>query len=163
MLRPFKEQLEFGQAGEYRVREALCAAGAFVSKFHNTNSNDFQLHYNNQTHRVEVKCEDRMRHTGNICIEVMQGRPSKPSGLAVSEASVCVHTFGDDVALFRRAKMIAHIRESLVGTSKYDLRVVGDNYNKAILMSLEGVFRYLGDWVDYRPMTTIGGSHVWNY
>lgn len=166
MREAFQKQLEYGQAGEYRVRESLCAAGAFVSKFHNTNRNDFQLVFNNQTHRVEIKTDRAAATYKNLFIEMMQGREQKDSGIAVSEASVCIHYIPewDDVAMYRRVQMLQTIK-MFVRSQKFKLKNGGDNFNMGVCFPLSE-FCELGkvrSWIDYRPLTTIGESHLWGF
>lgn len=157
----FDDQLLFGQAGEVRVRDTLCEGGGLVSKFGHTNSNDFQLVIHNKAHRVEVKNEDRYAYTGNLCIELQQGRVTrKRSGLAISEASIVVHTLGDNAALYRAAKMREHLwNEMRAGRLGMELFRGSDNGNRGVIVAI-GDFQFQ-PWFDYRLMSELAESPLW--
>jgi hypothetical protein len=155
----FEQALLFGQQAEGRLRDLLQFAGAFVSKFGNSNKNDFQVVFNNQTHRVEIKNEDRYAGGRNICVEVLQGRPPKQSGVAISEASIFIHTLGDRVVIYRRARMHEWVRKQYA--SKWiQLKTVGDNFNQCFILPIDDLIEHV-DWFDVRPMTTVADSHLW--
>lgn len=157
---PFEDSLFRGRQAEERVRDILCNAGGFVSKFHNTNQNDFQLIYQNQTHRVEIKNEDNYANSGNICLEVMQGRngANRPSGIAVSEASILIHTFQDHCAVYRRSKMAERLRSRYVG-KEVELRNFGDNGNRGFVLPVSDFWHE--NWFDWIQTTSIAKSKLW--
>ncbi len=166
MREAFQRQLEYGQAGEYKIRDALLNAKSFVSGFHKTNRNDFELIKDGHTFRVEIKTDRAAARTGNLCIELLQGREQKPSGLAVSEAAVVVHYIPgkEHVAMYRRVQMMETLR-MFVRSQKFRLKLVGDNYNQGVCFPITE-FCEMGKvqtWIDYRPLSTIGASHLWGY
>lgn len=155
----FQQELEFGQQAEGRLRDLLQFAGAFVSKFGNSNKNDFQVVFNNQTHRVEIKNEDRKASTGNICIEVLQGLPAKQSGIAISEATLVIHTLCDRVCIYRRARMLEYVRNEY-RERRLILKRFGDNHNMGFIIPIVSLLNHY-EWFDARPMTTISESALW--
>ena len=158
MRAKFEQELLFGQQAEGRVRDLLQYAGAFVSKYGNTNKNDFQVVFNNQTHRVEIKNEDRYASSGNICAEVLQGIPQKPSGVMVSEASLIVHTLADRCAIYRRSPFCAWLRDEY-RNKRIKLKSFGDNHNQGFIVPVNSLLQYT-DWFDIRP-TTIAECLLW--
>lgn len=69
---------------------------------------------------LEVKDESNYAHTGNVCIEMVQGHGKKPSGIRTTNSSVWIHVLGETSVLYRVAEMrllIAFCRNRLRYTS----------------------------------------------
>ena len=158
--KPFKEALLFGDRAQDRVADAIRAAGGFANKVDDRARYDFELHFNNHVFRVEVKNEDNYADGGNICVETRQGRPLRPSGVTWSEATVFVHTLGDNCALYRRREMHAWLRIEFQAGRKKEM-VFGDNNNRGFILA----YCELGDfdWFDFCSFGQMGNSRLWNF
>lgn len=171
----FDDDRLFGKTAEECLRDHLCEAGALVSKFNNCNKNDFQLVYNNKTHRVEIKNEDRQaqKKTGNVCVEMMQRDWSSPgkkkaSGLAASEASIFVHTLAGECLLYRAASMRDYLRSRYAEAKENAshrrfgaIRYIpfGDNGNEGFILPIRDVFDK--PWCDHCATYRIAYSDLW--
>jgi hypothetical protein len=156
----FEEDLQFGKRAEERIRDLLCEAGGLISKFYGTNKNDFQLVFQNKTHRVEIKNEDKKVGTGNICIETNQGfgPRDRVSGIAISEANIIVHTLCERCAMFRRAPMHQYLRDCYK-TKSLPMRRFGDNNNRGFIVPLNYIMGF--EWFDYMQTNLVGNSKLW--
>ena len=156
----FSEALSFGKRAEDVIIDALSTRG-FCKRQDDRARYDFQFIYNNQTHRVEVKNEDRYADSGNICIEVQQGFPprAKPSGVAFSEATLFIHTLCESCVVYRRRDMVVYLREQ-ESIGKLRRRSFGDNNNKGFIVPTKRLYSL--PWFDYLPTNKIAESRVWN-
>ena len=159
MLRTFETDRLYGLKKEIDIRELMLAAGAFISKMAGDNKNDFSVVYMNLAHRVEVKCEDRYKDSGNLCIEVSQGRTQKSSGIVISEATLFIHTLGDNCVVYRRAKLYEWLRNSY-HAQKIKLSKFGDNHNQGFILPITSLLVHK-DWFDFRPTATIAQCPLW--
>lgn len=146
------------------MRAVLSCAGAMCTGRDDGSRHDFECVYNNHTFRVEVKNEDAFAVSDseseppNICIETRQGQPLRPSGISASEAVVCVHTFGDFCAIYRRREMYDYVRSRR--QMEQPLRK-SDNNNHGFVLPI----KVLQDerWFDYCPLTALPKSVLWTY
>ena len=164
MSRPyqqFDDALLFGESAQDRVAELLRMAGGKADKKDGRARYDFELIFHDHVFRVEVKCEDRYASSGNLCIEVFQGMPQRHSGIAWSEATICIHTLADDCALYRRESMRHFLREAY-RASRYKLKSFGDNHNQGFVVPISDLCRF-PDWFDARPLSTIAESNLWKF
>ncbi len=157
---PFDDSLLFGESAQDRVAEILRVAGGKADKKDGRAKYDFELIFHDHVFRVEVKCEDRKAHTGNICVEVMQGRDQRPSGVAWSEATVCVHTLAREAAVYRRREMYHHVREMYRKSGRSSLKSFGDNRNLGYILPIAKLCEF-PEWFDYRPLSTLADSAIW--
>lgn len=158
----FREALLFGQEAQERVVNILQHGGAFVNRKEGRERQDCELHFNNHTFRLEVKNEDHYAGKGNICIETRQGWPLRPSGIATSEATIAIHTFKDDCALYRVREMREWLKEEQAAGRRFEQAFrKSDNNNKGFVLELKRM--YLQPWFDYRPINTLAESILWTY
>lgn len=135
-LSHFETQKSFGEAGEKRVMEAFVNAGQRVQWRRWGSRKDLEVGFPHGTEFIEVKNENRYEQSLNACVEMYQGlRERKPSGILVSNATVCVHTFGDMCLAFRRVEMQLHI-QSRIDAGHYRVAPFGksDNGNCGVLV-----------------------------
>lgn len=158
--KPFVETLPFGNEAQERVANLLRSKGGFANKVDDRARYDFELHFNNHVFRVEVKNEDNYATTGNICLETRQGWPLRPSGVAFSEATICVHTLQENAALFRRREMHQWLRD-VFRTGKRQEDRFGDNNNRGYVVPLREFFGVR--WFDYCPITCLPDSELWTF
>ena len=87
---------------------------------------------------IEVKCEDRYAASGNICIELYQGKAQRrASGISVSESTAFVHTLGDNAAVYRTQEMRLFLK-SAAGLH-VALFAGSDNGNEGIILPITSV------------------------
>lgn len=132
---PFQEALPKGHEAERRVASILLRAGAQVQ--HRSNRSSFDLTATlafGRPELIEVKNEDEYAQSGNICLELTQGKEGKPrraSGLAISESTVMVHTLGKQLALYRTRDMRLFVKQCGIKPQPF-----GDWGNEGIIMPL---------------------------
>jgi hypothetical protein len=159
--KPFEQALLFGQRAQDRVADILRSAGGFANKMDDRGRYDFELVFHH-THRVEVKNEDHYSDTGNICIETRQGYPLHKSGIAVSEAVICVHTLCDMCALYRKREMLEYLRQETRMGRLFEQRFSkADNNNRGFILPI-AAFNEL-PWFDHRSINTLPESPLWQY
>ena len=158
--KPFNESFQFGEEAKERVANLLRAAGGFANDVDDRARYDFELQYNNHTFRVEVKNEDNYAKSGNICIETRQGWPLRVSGVADSEATIFVHTFLDNCAIYRGREMHQWLREEVREGRRYE-QAFGDNNNRGFVVPLPDLFQY--EWFDYGPINRLADSRLWTF
>ena len=154
----FEDSRLFGEQGQERVADALREAGAFANKVDDRSRYDFELQFNNHTFRVEVKNEDNYRNGDNICVETRQGRSPRPSGISTSEATMCVHTLGDNCVIYLREKMLTFLRAEVATGRQYEQKF-GDNYNRGFILSITDMNHQW--WFDYCMFTEMAESELW--
>ena len=158
----FEIQNAKGQDAERRVAHILVDAGWGVKWLSRGNKHDLSVEPPSGTERVEVKNEDAFAHSGNLCIELFQGPARKPSGLAVSEASVCIHTLGETCAIFRKQPMLNHVMEAQRRNPPlYQVIQFGraDNANQGL--KVPRIVLSLRDWYEEVPLEQLAASRVW--
>jgi len=133
--KPFDQSLPDGHGGERRVIDALVASGAQVQHLDCRSAFDFTatIHFGHPE-RFEVKREDNYADSGNLCLEVLQGRREpKASGISVSESTVCVHTLGEKLAVYRTQPMRLFLKAN---EGRWPLRPFGDNGNRGYVVPI---------------------------
>lgn len=84
--------------------------------------------------KVECKSDQKARFTGNVAIEIAQGNPKKPSGIAVSTAPWWAVEYEDDCWLvIRRSKLLDITRAVYKANGSI---IGGDNTNELVLVPL---------------------------
>jgi hypothetical protein len=101
MVTTFDISNAVGKVAERVVAEAFLAAGWWVQMRHHGARRDLAVMRDNRIELVEVKNEERFARSGNFCVELYQGFPSRVAGVLTSESSVYVHYFGDTSLVFR--------------------------------------------------------------
>ena len=111
----FESRLTDGQKAENRVMQILANNGWTVNwnPKKATPGRDLFAMDGAVPYIIEVKAEEKQAHTGNICIELLQGLgESRLSGLANSDSSHWIHTLGDKAVVYRASPMRNHIKAS---------------------------------------------------
>jgi hypothetical protein len=129
MYKPFDIALEKGHVGENRIINLLCTEGFEIGQARiKNNAGDFECRWKGRSYLVEVKNENNYAWSKNICIEMYQGKIPRPSGIRASKAAICIHTFGDIIALYPRIDMLAMVS----GWERQGVKLeeFGDNFNK---------------------------------
>jgi len=106
---------------------------------------------------IQVKNENKYSASPNICIEIYQGIPKRPSGISICEGQVCIHTLGNNSVVYRTQYMRLFISEN---REKYKIidYFESDNDNKGVLMpkkDLIGIW-----WFDICPTKNIPQSKI---
>ena len=127
--------------------------------------------------RVEVKCEDNYASSGRLCVEMYQDAKNKDevdtkegkkwSGLLLTEATIVVHTLGEYVAMYRAKSMMKYIarekRERTRPDSIEEKKWQGaDGGCCGVLVKIEHLRRFKGDWFDYLPISRLCESVLWD-
>ena len=152
--KPFQDSLPDGHNGEDRVFLALSAHGAQVQRYDCRGAFDLTatIHFGHPE-RIEVKNEDNYATSGNVCLELWQGKEApRPSGIAVSESTVCVHTLGSVMAIYRTQSMRLFIKSN---DGTWPLRGFGDNGNRGLVIPRSDLLgRWWFDVVDDEHLAT---------
>jgi len=156
-LLPFAKSVITGDHIRDVIAEHLLHHGAGIWMDPQTASCDFQMVYNNNVFRVEIKDESNQAHTGNVCIETSQGKENWPSGIIISEATVAIHYFGDYCFLYRNKHMLNWIYDQV------DIRtgVYGDNNNKCYLVPITSIKSLR--WACYTRMDKLWRSSLFTF
>ena len=75
---------------------------------------------------VEIKNEDKQKFR-NICIEVHQRLNHKPSGISISDSTIFIHTFGNQIILYDTQEMKWFLKNNQMDLSIY----FQEKFNKA--------------------------------
>lgn len=109
---------------------------------------------------IEVKNEDKYADSKNLCIELYQGKPRKPSGLAICESQICIHTFLRNVAIYRVQFMrlfIARNKKSLIIKDFAN----ADNFNGGLIHPKRGFIKF--PWFEYCEIGDMPESEIFIY
>jgi hypothetical protein len=102
----FDERLIEGIDKENDIAWLFYKFGCAIEPDNIDGSRDFNVRIKGRWERIEVKNEDRYSYTGNICIEIYQGlNEKKPSGIMISESTICIHTLKDNSIIYRTNEM----------------------------------------------------------
>lgn len=90
--------------------------------------------------KVECKSDQKARFTGNVAIEIAQGDPKKPSGIAVSTAPWWALEYDDDCWLvIRRSRLLDITRAVYKANGSI---IGGDNKNELVLVPLHALVNW---------------------
>ena len=132
---PFEKAIQTGEGMERRIQAWLVEAGAVITEDNcKDGRRDFKCRFKGYDREVEVKCEDRYARTGNICIEVAQGKVPRSSGIMVSQADIWIHTRGDECVLYGRKTMKKAVERWLTAGAKPEVK--GDNHNQVFIQNV---------------------------
>lgn len=156
----FIADLRFGQEAEPRVAGALFQGGIGVEPA-SKQSYDFTTHHGpGHTELVEVKCEDKYAQRGNIFFELASKWPGRGewvvSGMALSTATVAVHTLGENCAAYR----VWDMRHRLAGETPREFRL-SDNTKMGHVVPVETFADEAWGW--FGSLVELPGSGVWSY
>lgn len=116
-----------------------------------------------QSEILEVKNEDNYRDGQNACVEMIQIdrlQGFKPSGLWATEATVCIHSFGEVWLAYRAKPMLNSFFLDWCGTQYFDRysRPFGDNGNSGFLVKKSWLEKQ--HWADFVPKTKLPCSKL---
>lgn len=134
-----------GVKAESEIAWIFFLAGHQVSKGQKDCTRDLQVTIQGASYWIEIKNEDNQAHTGNLCIELWQGSPQRPSGILTSESTVIIHTLRSMVALYRTQHMRNYIIFELGETGRGFGK--SDNNNAGVIVPIDEVRAYR--WFDY--------------
>lgn len=156
----WEQRLTEGVQAERLISMALAKAGWWVMPANDTAAYDLATHNSTRLFLIELKDESRYATSKNFCIELLQGPNSKPSGLSISESSVCIHVFGKMCGLYKTQAMRLFLKAS-ARSRRYPVKAfsAADNFNKGILLPIVEVSKEL--WCDYTELEKLTESHVW--
>ena len=162
----FQADLAYGQSKEVEVARLIEEAGGAVLSFNDNGDYDFRCQYQGRVHLVEVKCEDKYSTSGNISVEVLQGkRISKPSGLHVSKANLFIHTLKERCVIYERGGMMQAVarRQSEFGTTSDDPLfkwfAKSDNGNGGYIIPISRLESF--PWFQTIQLTDLALSSLW--
>lgn len=157
----FESRAAEGRDAESRVLDVFVKAGWRVQWRMYRSRKDLEVGMPNGTEFIEVKNEDKYAHSGNICVEIYQGNPSRFAGMLDSEATVCVHTLRDECIAYRRNQMVKEI------LLRYDsgewvpqLFRGADNHNGGFILSKAQLLAF--SWVDRLPLVQLPQSRLFH-
>jgi len=130
-MNAFERQNLIGREAEMEVALAFFGAGWAVQWKNARERRDLVVWNGSGPELLEIKNESAFAGGANLCIELVQGYDNRPSGLAVSQSTVCIHYFGDYCWLYRTQAMRLFIR-----SRQFPVRPFGksDNRNRGILL-----------------------------
>lgn len=132
----FSKSSQYGDEGRKEVMYQLIEAGYMVKLRDEDGSRDLDI-TSPDVSRVEVKREDNYADSGNICVELAQGRPPRTSGIMRTESTVTIHLLGPRAAVYRTREMRELITKELEFNRLHPF-ICGDNYNQCVNL---GVYR----------------------
>jgi hypothetical protein len=158
---PFGLALKKGHLGENNVITTLQNEGVRIGRVKiRDNSADFECTVLDCEHSIEVKNEDRYAGSGNICIEMYQGRRPRPSGILASKATICIHTFGEIFACYPRIDMVTLVKKW--EANGMQLQAFGDNCNKGYITS-RPLFITQTKWYFETNLNDVLYCRIWQY
>ena len=99
-------RLAEGEAKEAELVKVFRQHGCEAHIANQSAGRDIEARVADHWHIIEVKNEDQYAKSGNICIELYQGKLRKvPSGLLVSDANIWIHTLAEKVVLYSAWRM----------------------------------------------------------
>jgi hypothetical protein len=162
----FKTDLAYGQDKEVEVARLVESAGGTDFSFNDNGDFDFRCWFHGRFHLVEVKCEDRYSTSGNISVEVLQGKvASKPSGLHVSKANLFVHTLKERCVIYERRGMtqvVARRQAKYGGITSDPLFkwfAQADNGNGGYIIPTKKLSGY--PWFQTTKLSELASSTLW--
>ena len=112
MRESFEASLKFGQKKEKEILDIFRNKGWIGDLLNHKGYGDLWVMKDRIPYVIQVKNEDNYLNSPNVLIEIYQGNPKKPSGISICEGQICIHTFGDDSAIYRTQHMRLFISEN---------------------------------------------------
>jgi hypothetical protein len=154
------ERLLEGKTAERLVTMMLVNAGWWVLGANDTSAYDFATYNSSRLFLVELKDETKYAGSGRLCIELLQGKPDRPSGISLSESSICIHVLGEKCALYKTQRMRLFLKAASAGRVYEVIPFKGaDNFNKGVLIPIADVQGQ--PWFDLLPLEKLTESKVW--
>lgn len=158
----FDKSLAFGHEAEYRVARAFWNKGFLAFAVNEDQRFDICVFKDSLPYLVEIKCEDKYAHTGNICIEMFQGRmETYPSGIAISESTVIIHAFCESALIYRTQPMRLWLRqEAMAKRITLDDFRAADNGNKGYIIPITQIIYNNPSWAEYCHIEELPTSKI---
>jgi len=148
-----------GHSAEARVAALLFGAAWRVKPANRDGAQDLEVtDLGGTTWRLEIKDESNYVGSGRLCIETQQGWPARPSGISISESTVCIHVLGEHAVLYRTQPMRLWIK-----ASEYQPRLFArsTNNNCGVLVPIASVE---GErWCEQLALARLSASRVWRW
>jgi hypothetical protein len=155
----FAQQKKVGDLAEKAAFDVFGGAGLRVQWRYSGHRKDLEVGFPHGTEFIEVKNEDRFENSPSACVEMFQGRERRPSGIQVTEATVCVHKFGDMALAYRKVEMRLLIQSRIdSGTWKVVPFGKSDNCNCGVLVPQMVVA--LKPWAEWLAFDQLPNSRV---
>lgn len=147
----FERANERGRQAEERVFNVFRDVGWIVQWKFCAHRRDISVqHPEFGAELVEVKNEDNYADGDNVCIEL--GQKGRKSGLLTSEATICIHTFGD-MCLVYRTQPMRNWLDAKIASGFLKTRTFGDNENNGVIVSkMMFAARDFAEWVALRNL-----------
>lgn len=151
-MRPedFERQRKFGQAAEEAVAMVFMRAGWTVSwRYYGKRRDLCVQHPTFGGETIEVKNEDRWSDGANVCVELHQNG-GRESGLLTSEATICVHKFGEKCIVYRTQPMRNWLQKRMAGGILHEKPFgKSDNGNTGVIVpQMMLAAQDFAEWVD---------------
>jgi hypothetical protein len=144
-----------GDEAEIAVASVFFEAGWFVKRNLVYGRRDLAVQSPRGIQLVEVKNETAFTESGNLCIELLQGRPARPSGLAISESTICIHVLGEVCALYRTQPMRLWLKERNAIARPFGK---SDNGNQGVIVRIGELVDHA--WFDQKRISDLPLSHL---
>ena len=126
----FIERLAEGHNAEFLIATVFLASNYRVQVVNSGSYRDLLI----DDYWVEIKNEDRYaRVDGNICVELFQGNPSKPSGISISESHLWIHKLDGMAAIYRTQKMRCFMKQNQHEVINF---AGADNGNRGVIIPI---------------------------
>lgn len=159
----FNKANDRGRIAEMRVAEVFMRRGERVqvkSLKGKYPQHDLVVDANGGTFLLEVKNEDAYADSPNICIELWQGAVRRPSGISISESTICVHTMGDHVAAYRTQGMRLFVKRPEARGWRRDRFGKADNSNGGMIVPIAAFAAEA--WFTYCPLDALPDSAIFS-
>jgi len=151
----FENDLIIGQKKEEEILNIFRNEGWLGDLLDTRAYGDLWVIKNKIPYVIQIKNEDKYSNSPNICIEIYQGSPQKPSGISICESQICIHSFINNVAIYRVQYMRLHISAHEYPIINY---FKSDNKNKGILILKKDLIKYW--WFDSCNIENITESEI---
>ena len=153
----FENSLEIGRKKEKEILNIFRNEGWLGDLLDTGAYGDLWVMKNKIPYIIQVKNEDKYSDSLNICIEIYQGEPKRPSGISICEGQICIHTFGNNIVIYRTQYM-----RLFISANQDQYRVIdyfkSDNNNKGILLPRKDLINFW--WFDICPIKKIPESKI---
>jgi len=153
----FENDLKIGHEKEEEILRIFWYEGWVGGILDTRAYGDLWIMKNKIPYVIQVKNEDKYSGSPNICIEIYQGIPQKPSGISICESQVCIHTFENNSVIYRIQYMRLFISAN---QEKYKIisYFKSDNNNKGILLPIKDLINFW--WFDVCPIKKIPETKI---
>ncbi len=144
-----------GTIAEDVIAGIFYEAGWMVQKRQHFARRDLAIMLPHAIELLEVKNESNYANSGKIAIEMLQGHDRRPSGISLSESTVCIHYLGEMCVLYRTQPMRIWLKQTNQSPRPF---FKSDNCNEGVLVSIAALIDQT--WADHRKTVTLPTSHL---